>query len=121
MHIEIVSVPWCGFRHRGLKVTYPWGQQCVYANSPASGVVRQTLHEFSLGRDIEASPIISRLSPYEIVRRAESMLGRPYSLFTWNCDHFVNAALGLKAKSPQLQLVCWAAVGAFAIAQIAKV
>jgi hypothetical protein len=120
MLIEIVSVPWYGFRHRGISVTFPGGWRCIYANSPGSGVVRQTLQEFALGRRIETSPISSRLSPHEIVRRAESLLGKPYNLLTWNCDHFVRAAVGHEPESQQLQVVCWALIGAFAIARLTK-
>lgn len=121
MRIEIVSVPWMIFRHRGLKVTFPGGQQWVYANSPASGVVRQTLAEFALGRNIETFPLPSPVSPYEVVSRAESMLGKPYNLLSWNCDHFVAAALGREPESPQLQALCLAVIGCFAIASVAKV
>lgn len=120
MQIEVVTVPWMIFRHRGLMVTFPDGQQWVYANSPASGVGRQTLAEFSLGRKIETSPISSLLSPHEIVIRAESMIGKPYNLFTWNCDHFVAAALGREPESPQLQVVCLTFIGWFAITRLAK-
>lgn len=43
------------------------------------------------------------LPPSVVLHRARQMAHRPYSLTSWNCEHFVRWAHGLPAESPQLQ------------------
>lgn len=106
MLIDEVSIPYLVFlRHRGLRVRYWNGACCVYACSPKGGVLRQTLEDFADGYRIASKPVKSRLTPDQIVARAESMLGRQYDSALWNCEHFVEYALGNKVESPQLQVV----------------
>ncbi len=112
MQINVVSVTWFGpFRHYGLRVVYPNGSIVVYANSPERGVARQTLSEFSASRPVrvETLPAGADQDPWRIVARAERMLGLPYVLTSFNCDHFVAAALGMKPESKQLQTAGWLA------------
>lgn len=112
MQINVVSVSWFSpLRHYGLMVTYPNGAVVAYANAPKQGVVRQSLAEFAAGRQVraEALPSGADQDPRRIVARAERMLGMPYALTSFNCDHFVAAALGMKPESKQLQTVGWLA------------
>jgi len=53
----------------------------------------------------------SSLSPWQVLHRARSS-GKPYNVFAWNCEHFVNDCHGLRPTSPQMAatLLC-AAVG----------
>lgn len=46
---------------------------------------------------------LGSLPPYEVIQRARQMEHQPYSLGTWNCEHFVRVAHGLPAESPQVQ------------------
>ena len=120
MLVDEVSIPYLIFlRHRGLRVRY-WDGSCrVYACSPKGGVVRQTLAEFADGYRIKVKSPRTRLTAEQIVARAESMLGRQYDGATWNCDHFVEYALGNKVESSQLQLVtvCLIALAVGALAR----
>lgn len=119
MQIDIVSVAWWGpFRHTGIRVTLPNGSAWAYANTPDRGVVRQRVAEFAEGRLIASTPYRGPLSGQQVVARAESMLGSRYALLSWNCDHFVSAALGLKPESKQLQTVAWAAAAAFFLSRL---
>lgn len=120
MLIEIASVPlWGLIRHRGLKVCIPGYEPFVYANAPAVGVARQSVAEFAGGRAVTSLPAVTHLDPSQVVARAERMLGRPYDLLSWNCDHFVASALGRKPESPQLRGIVLALVGAFALSRMA--
>lgn len=106
MQVQIVSVPWLWpIRHYGVLLTHGNGAAVVYANSPGHGVARQSLPEFSAGREIrfEPAPVAATPTPWEVIARAEGMVGRSYDLFRFNCDHFVAAAFGSKPESRQLQ------------------
>lgn len=45
-----------------------------------------------------------------IVHRARTMIGRRWNPFTFNCEHFVELALGREPKSHQVQM--WVAIAA---------
>jgi hypothetical protein len=49
-----------------------------------------------------------------ILARARELLGRPYDVATYNCEHFVTEVMGDGSKSPQLRVV--GAVGGLAAA-----
>ncbi len=101
--IEAVSVSWLIiFTHVGLKISLPNGTTVVYANAPGRGVVRQSLAEFNAGRCVTCTPI-NAADPYAVLARAEHALGTAYDLLSWNCEHFVNWALGVAPISPQLR------------------
>lgn len=121
MLLEIVSVwTWGVFRHRGIKVRVPGHAPVVYANAPGIGVVRQTIAEFSCGRSLHSAPALTTLHPEQVVVRAEQMRGRPYDLLTWNCEHFVECALGNKAESQQLRVVACALIAASLVTRMAS-
>lgn len=106
MQIDEVSIPYLiFFRHRGVLVRYWNGSSRVYACSPNGGVVRQSLEEFADGHTVTAVAAKTRLTPEQVVARAESVLGQPYDAVKRNCDHFVAFALDKKIESPQLQIV----------------
>lgn len=120
MLVDEVSIPYLIFlRHRGLRVRRWDGTTDVYACSPNGGVVRQTLKEFADGYRVTAKPPRTRLTAEQIVARAESMLGRQYDGAAFNCDHFVEYALGNKVESPQLQLATLA-LAALALGALAR-
>lgn len=97
-HVGIIT----GRDHRGLPV--------VTSNSARKrGVCIESIEEFSGGRPLRATSRESRLSTVEIVRRAQSAIGWKYDLLRFNCDHFVEWALGCEPQSQQLQ--AWAIVG----------
>ncbi len=97
---EIVSVRIFGIvEHVGLVTE----NGTVISNSMRnSGVIEQSLAEFSAGKEVTRSGYPSDLPPSIVVARARSRLGAQWSLVNSNCEHFVNWAHGLKPTSPQL-------------------
>lgn len=58
------------------------------------------------------------LPSHEVLRRARSLIGAQYDVFTMNCEHFVTDVHGLKPRSSQVALtfaiaaVCIGVLGA---------
>ena len=67
------------------------------------GVAEESVSEFANAAAVTAIGYPGKLSPFEVVWRAKSMLGMRWHLFKFNCEHFVNRAHGLESESPQLQ------------------
>lgn len=108
--VRLVKTPRFLHTHWGLLVQDWLGNAVVYANCPGKGVVRQTLDQFRDGRPFEIVKATTGLSENQILRRAHQAMGRPYDLLNWNCDHFVQWALGNEVKSPQLKVAATIAV-----------
>jgi hypothetical protein len=68
------------------------------------GVVATSLEEFCQGRPIE---ILTEPSSPEhqkmVLATAEVNIGRPYNLFSANCEHFASHCYTHKSESPQLR------------------
>ena len=82
---------------------------------PNQGVIVTTLDSFCEGRPVEivAEPLSSAHQQL-IVQTAQSNVGKPYVLFSQNCEHFASFCYLQKAESRQLQ-------GAFAVAGLVAV
>lgn len=75
-------------------------QLAVVHAQPGRGVVREPLDVFQAGRPIE---VIRRAQePAAVVARAEAMLGRPFALLSFNCEHLARYASEGRAESHQL-------------------
>ena len=80
------------------------GNLLIYSNSFCSGqVALEPLSVFKGSYDFVPVSAPSNLPAVEVLARAHRMLGIPWKLFTWNCEHFFYSAYGLPAQSPQLQ------------------
>jgi hypothetical protein len=102
------------YRHRGLFYGWRGGTTLVLANLPG-GTRIQTWKEFSGGRHVNGLGYPSKMMYWQVLARAESVMNRPYSWLTWNCEHFVAYAHGRKVESPQV--LGWAmAAGVLGIA-----
>lgn len=90
-------------RHKGI-VSDRWcnGKPMVIANARRKGVREITWDSFTEGLPwyVEVPP--SGLPPCQVVYRARCLIGRPYDLFTFNCEHFVATCFGLPPASPQI-------------------
>jgi hypothetical protein len=103
----IIKVPsgW-GPYHYGIVAESILGTQTVVHNTKGKGVQHTTLNEFSDGQPIEV-----KLTPRSygdgntVLRRAKSQIGKPYDLFSANCEHFVNWASEGTPRSEQLAFV----------------
>lgn len=92
--------------HYGIVAEPTLGAQTVVHNTKGKGVQRTTLEEFSGSQPIEV-----RQTPRSygdgntILLRAKSQIGKPYDLFSANCEHFVNWAIEGTPRSEQLAFV----------------
>jgi len=57
------------------------------------------------GRKWRSLGLIGPCTPSEVLRRARSKIGTKWNLFSWNCEHFVYWASGVRPRSPQLRVV----------------
>ncbi len=108
------------FRHKGVVSNRWWnGKPMVIANSLATrGVAEVTWDDFTAGQQgfVEGYP--SNLSPLEVLYNARCMIGQPYNVASFNCEHFVAACHGQQPSSPQVvTVVVLAAVGLLFAAQ----
>lgn len=95
------------------------GEQLIISCSGKAGmVVLEPLSIFSAGMPVEPIAAPSRMAPDDVLRRAKRMLGKPYSLSTFNCEHFLTTAFGLPPQSPQLTLGILAALGFMLFRQV---
>lgn len=103
---QALSTPRLLYSHVGIATDHMKnGEQLVISCSGKSGkVVLEPLSEFSAGRGVKRIPAPSALAPDQALRRAYSMLGKPYSIRSFNCEHFLNVAYGLAPKSPQFAI-----------------
>ncbi len=89
--------------HKGI-ATDQWlnGEQLVISCSGRAGkVVLEPMPVFTAGMGAEEMPQLSALSREIVLYQARQMLGKPYSLMDFNCEHFLYQAFGLTPQSPQ--------------------
>lgn len=103
----VVEVDRGFYRHTGL--FYGWRGEIplVLANLPDRTRV-QTWNEFSGGHRVRVRGYPSNMPHGQVLARAESVMTRPYSWLSWNCEHFVAFSHGLKVESPQVK--SWAMI-----------
>ncbi len=78
----------------------------VIASSFHDGrVVELSFEKFIGGRPWSVKRYPGSRRPEEVIARARSQIGKPWTLFDNNCEHFVCRALGISVRSPQLQFV----------------
>lgn len=87
------------------------GRIWLIENDNPSGVRWTTLDAFASGQQITITP--PHLNPNLTVQRAISQLGKSYSLFSHNCQHFTNWAANNEIKSPDLRTAV--VIGVFAL------
>jgi hypothetical protein len=102
-----IRVPsgWGPYRY-GIVAEPVSGTQTVVHNTKGKGVQHTTLGEFSDGQPIEVRQIPRSYGDGNtILWRAKSQIGKPYDLFSANCEHFVNWAIEGTPRSEQLAFV----------------
>lgn len=100
------------FQHIGFATDhFASGEQCVISSSRRKGcVTEEPLSRFAGGRKIAVLGSVLYSAVGDVLRRARSMLGTPWTIFN-NCEHFVAKALGLRPTSRQLQATGMIALG----------
>lgn len=116
----VVSTPLIlGIHHIGIvsdRVVH--GVPMVISGSNRQGkVVEETWSAFAPTGKWKVETLTGPVSGLAVVERARSILGTPYDLLTWNCDHVTHYALGLRPQSPQLMLVCISLASLFIVAR----
>ena len=102
IHVDIGS-----YRHVGLLGDrFMKSERGVLSfSAEAKGFVEEPLSAFSGGRPVVCDGYLGELPSWVVMQRAREMAGQPYSLFSFNCEHFVRYAHGVPMESPQLQQV----------------
>ena len=78
----------------------------VIANSLSSrGVAEIPWEDFTSGLPCFVEGYPSSLHPLEVLYIAREMIGQPYRVAAFNCEHFVYKAHGRPPKSPQAATV----------------
>lgn len=112
---SVIWVDYLGYRHYGVYL----GSNLVAHCSKEWGIVCiDSLENFSDGRRVYHTPLSLGAQPSEIWKRVRNALGKPYSLFGYNCEHFVNEAETGKPESPQVAMASAMVLTAIAIAII---
>jgi hypothetical protein len=101
----VIEVDFGIFKHPAI-VSDRWfgGKPMLLSNScRQGGVVEEDWSSCIGNRRIRTVGFPGNLSPEEVLARARSKSGEKWNLFTWNCEHFVHWAHGLRQQSPQLR------------------
>jgi len=96
----ILKIRLNGYWHKGILL--PDGR-VLHASKRTETVTIDSLAGFSDGREIHIEGYPGNLRPEEVVRRAHRLIGRPYKLFSDNCEHLVTQVHGLPKQSDQLR------------------
>lgn len=109
MKKQILMMPPPGSILRRQKIGMPFithyglftGNNRVIENNDVFGVREISLQEFVQGMTGELR--YETLSyPGPAIAKAKGMIGRPYDLFKFNCEHFVNIIKDGSSRSPQI-------------------
>lgn len=78
----------------------------VFSNSRRAGEVREeTWSRFAGGRPVATVELEPARPRAEVLARARELLGRPYAVGSYNCEHYVRDCYGLEVHSPQVRRV----------------
>lgn len=80
---------------------YVWHNTPGMVNDSGGSVIREPLERFLTGREL-IQLTGTGLDSDTIESRAVRLLDKPFDLFSFNCEHFVNSVVTGRAVSPQL-------------------
>ena len=89
------------YRHCGLVYGFRGSDPVVISNLPG-GAQLQSVAQFANGKEVRVVGYPSQFSSWQVIARALSVANRPYSWLSWNCEHLVNYAHGLRIESQQV-------------------
>lgn len=101
----VIRVPDGGYDHVGM-LSDIWrnGERLVMSFSrQAGGFLEEPFSSFAKGRPVTIDGYLGSLPPAAVMALARAKRGTAYVLSTFNCEHFVRYAHGVKTESPQLQ------------------
>lgn len=70
-------------------------------NPSGDSVIRESLERFMTGREL-IQLTSTGMDSATIDRRTRDLNNRPFDLFAFNCEHFVNGVVSDRLVSPQL-------------------
>lgn len=118
---SIVSVRRPGFLHEALVSGFTYyGEAIVSSISSSEGSYEELLADMLAGQPLEDIRNPDVLPDWLVLQRAAEVACRPYNWVSWNCQHFVRYAHGLKVRSPGVETIGLLALGAAAIAVVAS-
>lgn len=94
------------FRHYGIILGSEGNEQYVLHNTPFKGSSVDSLEDFQSSRGAPVSvhdTELTELDTTALIDRFQAC-DRPYRLFSFNCEHFVDCMRERPKTSPQLQL-----------------
>lgn len=104
---DVIQTPGiAGTQHLGVYVGRDFiGRRWVIHNAKHDRVKLDIIEDFSSGLQVTlATRAVGGISERKaILERARRLLGRPYDLVAFNCEHFVTYATTGEAFSPQLR------------------
>jgi hypothetical protein len=72
---------------------YLYGERAIISLSGTYGrVIEEPYSSFSAGRVVQHEGYPGQLPPHVVVYRARALVGRPYSVTSFNCEHYVRCA-----------------------------
>ncbi len=84
----------------------------VHNDKDLRQVVQATLADFAKDRPVEMVQRAAKGTERAVAERAAELLGQPYDLWNFNCEHVANYAVTGEATSPQV----WSALIALGVA-----
>jgi len=85
----------------------------ISASPNTGGVAEISKTEFAGSQSPKHNGYPGNLPAWQVEARARTLIGKPYSVRTNNCEHLVTEVHGLKRTSPQLQF--WVSVAVISL------
>jgi hypothetical protein len=99
-----VYLPRLGVWHHGIVQSVFLSQVVVAHNRKGIGVITSYWNDFSEGQTVYLQRrASSNQHVWEILARVQSNMGKKYSLFAQNCEHFASLVFTGKAESPTVR------------------
>jgi len=96
--------------HKGIVSDCWWNDKpMIIDNSLRFGVAERPWDTFAAGQTVYIQEY-PQLPASVVLCRARRMIGIPYNLFSFNCEHFVKICYGQRVESPQVAAALYAAV-----------
>lgn len=108
-----IVVPLSLYKHHGI---YLGNGQVAHNSKKHKRVCIETLEKFSDGRKIHVSPPSAPVDSSKLTMEVRKLVGKSYSLLSFNCEHFLNQAMTGKPSSRQVAATLGGAGIGFVIA-----
>ncbi len=97
---EVLEINYGLYSHYGIVDEFG---QVIHNSKKHFKVVSESFEKFSEGKKVKISKITSQ-NTFLAIEKARQNIGKKYSLFHSNCEHFVRYCHGRKVESKQIQI-----------------